>query len=178
MRDIETDRLILRLVPLAGLAATAAQDMAACRRLIGARLPDDWLTDSWVAQQRLDQWKQDPDFAPWSIRAIALKESGEIVGQINAHERPQHFEHHGVAAPAVELGYMIFQPWRRRGLAHEAVTGLCAFAVHHGVRWVRLSIAPGNAASLALARKLGAEQIATQYDDRDGPQDIFLFEIG
>ena len=154
MNDIETERLILRLVPLAGLAATAAGDLAACQRLIGARLTADWFTESWVAALRLDQWKQDPDYAPWSIRAIALKATGDIVGHINAHDKPQPLEHRGEVAPFIEFGYSVFPAWRRRGLAHEAIEGLCAYAAHHGVRFVRLSIAPDNVPSLALAAKL------------------------
>jgi RimJ/RimL family protein N-acetyltransferase len=175
--DIETDRLVLRLVPLAGLAATASGDRAACHRLIGAQLPEAWFDDAWVSDLRLHQWKEDRDYAPWSIRAIALKATRQIVGTINCHDKPQPFEHRGSVAPFIEMGYTIFDPHRRKGYAFEAITGLCAFAAHHGVRWVRLSISPGNAPSRALAAKLGATQIGTQYDDRDGPEDVFLFEI-
>lgn len=178
MSDIETDRLILRLVPLAGLAATAAKDRDACRRLIGSTLPGQWFDNAWVSELRLGQWKEDPDYAPWSIRAIALKATGGIVGNINCHDKPQPFEHRGHFAPAVEFGYTVFEPHQRQGYALEAIAGLSAFAAHLGVRWVRLSIGPGNGPSLALARKLGAEKIGTQYDDRDGPEDIYLFEIG
>ena len=177
MTDIETDRLILRLVPLAGLAATAAKDAAACRRLIGPKVPDEWFEESWVSELRLNQWKEDPDYAPWSIRAIALKATGDIVGNINCHDKPQPFEHRGAIAPVIEMGYTLFPTWRRMGLAHEAIAGLSAFAAHHGVRWVRLSISPANEPSLSLARKLGAVKIGTQYDDRDGPEDVYLFEI-
>lgn len=176
MNDIETDRLVLRLVPLAGLAATAAKDATACQRLIGAKLPDEWFDNAWVSELRLGQWKDDPEYAPWSIRAIALKATGEIVGNINCHDKPQPFEHRGAVAPAIEMGYTIFTPWRRQGIAREAITGLSVFAAHHGVRWIRLSISPDNAASLGLAQKLGAVRIGTQYDDRDGPEDIFLFD--
>lgn len=178
MSDIETDRLILRLVPLAGLAATAAGDVDTSRRVIGARLPEEWFDEAWVSELRLNQWKNDPDYAPWSIRAIALKETGDIVGTINCHDKPQAFEHRGTIAPVIELGYTIFGSSRRQGIAFEAVTGIVVFAAHHGVRWVKLSISPGNQASLGLAKKLGARKIGTHYDDRDGPEDIYLFEIG
>ena len=178
MIDIETDRLILRLVPLAGLAATAAGDVEASRRIISARLPDDWFNEAWVSALRLGQWKEDPDYGPWSIRAVALKATGDIAGHINCHAKPAFFEHRDETGPFIELGYTIFAPHRRHGIAFEAISGLSAFAAHHGVRWVRLSIAPDNEPSLELARKLGAEKIGTQYDDRDGPEDVYLFEIG
>lgn len=177
MSDIETNRLILRLVPLAGLAATAAGNREACRRLIGARLPETWFDEAWVSELRLAQWREDPDYAPWSIRAIALKETGDIIGHINCHDKPQAFEHRGDVAPIIEMGYTIFEPHRRQGHAFEAITGYAEFAAHHGVRWVRLSISPGNGPSIALARKLGAHKIGSQYDDRDGLEDIYLYDL-
>jgi [ribosomal protein S5]-alanine N-acetyltransferase len=93
--DIETERLILRLVPLAGLAATAANDRAACRRIIGPLVPDDWFVEAWVADMRLHQWKADPGYAPWSIRAIMLKDTGEIIGNMNCHDQPRLFQYDG-----------------------------------------------------------------------------------
>jgi [ribosomal protein S5]-alanine N-acetyltransferase len=173
--DVETSRLLLRLVPLAGLAATAAKDRDACRRLIGRALPDEWFEDAWVSEMRLKQWKDDPEYAPWSIRAIALKETGEIIGNINCHDKPQLFEHEGRTGSVVEMGYTIFARWRRQGYGYEAVEGLSEFAARMGVRWIRLSISPANEASLALARKLGARKIGAQVDDVDGPEDIYLF---
>lgn len=176
MNDIETNRLVLRLVPLAGLAATAAKDVEACHRLIGRNLHKDWFEDAWVSGLRLDQWKEDHDYAPWSIRAIVLKKTGEVVGNINCHDKPIAFEHRGVIAPCIEIGYSIFPPWRRQGLATEAITGLAAFAALRGVLFIRLSIAPGNAASLRLAMNFGADRIGSQIDEIDGPEDIYLFE--
>lgn len=176
MIDIETPRLVLRLVPLAGLAATAAEDLDACKRLIGRVPADEWFEDSWVSEMRLKQWKEDTDYAPWSIRAVVLKESGDVIGSINCHDKPAVLEHGGRSGSEVEMGYTIFADWRRRGFAHEAVLGLAGFAARMGVTWIRLSIAPDNAPSLALARKLGAVKIGSQIDDVDGPEDIFLFE--
>ena len=178
MIDIETDRLILRLVPLAGLAATAAKDAETCRRLIGRSLPKAWFEDAWVFDLRLNQWKDDPDYAPWSIRAMILKETGDIVGSINCHDKPLAFEHDGETGPMIEMGYTVFGPFRRQGIATEAINGLAAMARQKSVRWVRLSISPANEASLALARKLGAIKIGTQVDDIDGPEDVFLCALG
>lgn len=176
MIDIETPRLLLRLVPLAGLAATAAGDRDACRRLIGRKLSEEWFEDGWVYDMRLKQWKEDPDYAPWSIRAIALKDTGEIIGNINCHDKPAHFEHGGRSGSIVEMGYTIFPAHRRMGHAYEAILGLTDFAARCGVNWIRLSISPQNEASLALAHKLGAAKIGSQIDEIDGPEDIYLFE--
>ena len=177
MIDIETDRLMLRLVPLAGLAATAAKDAEACRRLIGRNLPSEWFEHAWVYEMRLNQWKDDPDYAPWSIRSIILKDTGDVVGSINCHDKPQAFEHEGESGQMIEMGYSIFEPYRRQGIAHEAILGLAGVARAKGVRFLRLSISPDNQASQALAKKLGAEKIGTQIDDIDGLEEVFLARL-
>lgn len=176
MIDIETERLVLRLVPLEGLAATAAKDKEATRQILGP-VPDDWFAEAWVSELRYNQLLADPAYGPWSIRAIMLKSSREIAGNMNCHAQPMLFEYNGERGPAIEIGYTIFEPWRRQGIAHEAVQGLLAWAAPQGVRWVVLSIAPGNGPSLALARKLGARQIGSQIDELDGPEDIYLIAI-
>ena len=177
MIDIETKRLILRLVPLAGLAATAAKDRKAARDIIGTSLSEAWFDEAWVSELRLKQLQDDSAYAPWSIRAIALKQSGEIAGNMNCHHRPMPFIYDGETSLAVEIGYTIFAPWRRKGIAYEAITGFTAWAATQGVKRIVLSIAPQNAPSQALARKLGAIKIGHQIDEKDGPEDIFLAPV-
>ena len=172
MIDIETPRLILRLVPLAGLAATASLDHAACRRLIG-NVPPEWFADEWVAGMRLTQWKANPDYAPWSIRAIVMKSTGAIAGYMNCHDVP--FMHDGTQT--IELGYTVFEPFRRCGIATEAILGFTSWASAQKVHKVLLSISPDNAASRALALKLGGRKIGSQIDEKDGPEDIYAFDI-
>ncbi len=177
MNDIESARLVMRLVPLAGLAATEAKDIDAARLLIGASLTGEWFENAVWAGVRLQQWKDDPHYAPWSIRAIILKDTGTIVGSINCHDSPQSLEHNGQNGLMIELGYTIFTPWRRRGIATEAFTALAGFARTSGVHWIRLSVSPENAPSLGLAKKMGANKIGSQMDDIDGPEDVFLLEL-
>ena len=175
--DIETERLVLRLVPLAGLAATAANDQAAARRIIGESLPEAWFDDAWVAALRLKQWAGNPAYAPWSIRAIARKDTGEIVGNVNCHHVPMPFALGGETTIAVEMGYGIFAPWRRHGYAFEALTGYMGWAAEVGVGAIILSISPGNAASRGLAFRLGATRIGSQESQADGVQDIFFARL-
>jgi ribosomal-protein-alanine N-acetyltransferase len=175
--DIETPRLILRLIPMVVLAATTARDRDACRRHFGRAMPDEWFDDAWVAEMRLKQWQEDPAFGPWSIRALIWKDTGDIAGAINCHDRPRPMEHDGQSGLMVELGYDVYQDWRRRGIATEAIGAMVQFAAGHSVRWIRLSISPGNKPSLALARKLGAYKIGTQIDEIDGPEDVFLVDV-
>lgn len=176
MIHIETDRLILRLVPLAGLASTAAGNIKATQGLVGEKLPEEWFEDSWVYKLRHDQWRDDPAYAPWSVRAIASRETGEIVGNMNCHHKPMPFVHNGSERLATELGYTVFEPYRRQGIAFEAVTAFNAWAKTQGLESIILSIQPTNVASLALALKLGATKIGSQIDEKDGLEDIYLFD--
>jgi RimJ/RimL family protein N-acetyltransferase len=174
--DIVTERLVLRLVPLAALAATAQRKLKAAERIIGARLPQAWLDEDWVFQLRHDQWREDPAYAPWSIRAIVLKSSGEVVGNMNCHHKPMPFVMNGQQTAGVELGYTIFEPYRRKGYASEMIKGFTGWAGRLGVSTFVLSISPRNEASLALARRFGAEEIGRQIDERDGEEIIFAFQ--
>jgi RimJ/RimL family protein N-acetyltransferase len=172
--DIVTERLILRTVPLAGLRATADGDRDTAARLIGRRLPEEWFADAWVHGLRFAQWSADPGYGPWSIRAIAEKSTGQIVGNMNCHHSPMPFVLDGETLLAVEAGYTIFTDWRRRGYAAEMLAGFIAWAKSQGVAGLVLSIAPGNLASRALAARFGARQIGSQIDETDGPEDIFF----
>ncbi len=176
MTGIQTERLNLRLVPLAGLAATAAKDRAAARRIIG-NVSEVWFDEAWVSELRLKQWTDDPAYGPWSIRAITLCSSAEIVGNMNCHHIPMPFVLRGETVMAVELGYSIFEPWRRRGFALEAIRGFSEWAATQRVQALVLSVSPENTASLGLAEKLRAEKIGSKIDERDGPEDIYFARI-
>lgn len=175
MIHIETNRLVLRTVPLAALASTAAENIESTQKLVGEKLPEEWFEESWVYKLRYDQWLADPTYAPWSIRSIASKETGEIVGSMNCHHTPMPFLLNGKESLATEMGYTIFESYRRQGIAYEAITAFIAWAKTAGLESVILSIQPTNVASLALALKLGAIQIGSQIDEKNGPEDIYHF---
>jgi [ribosomal protein S5]-alanine N-acetyltransferase len=177
MNRIETDRLILQVVPLAGLAATAAENRDAARKIISETLPEAWFDMAWVFALRQKQWIEDPHYAPWSMRAIALKSTGQIIGSMNCHHMPMSFKLDQDTILATEIGYTIFEPYRRQGYMFEALTGFLAWAKTTGLGGYVLSIAPTNEASHALAWKLGATRIGQQIDEKDGPEDIFFCEI-
>ncbi len=174
---LETARLYLALVPLAGLAATAARKEAVAKKIIGDRLPAEWFEQAWVFGLRRDQWLASSAYAPWSIRAIALKHSGQIIGTMNCHRAPAPFRLGAEVFPAVEMGYEIFPAWQRQGYALEAITGFLDWAGTQGLGGVLFSIAPDNAASRGLAEKLGATKIDHRIDPDDGPEDIFLLRL-
>ena len=177
MIRIETDRLYLQTVPLAGLAATAVKDRRVASRVISEQLPEEWFKDAWVFELRKKQWIENPRYAPWSIRAIVLKETGEVIGSMNCHHFPMPFKLGDDELLATEIGYSIFEEHRRKGYMFEAITGFLGWAKTEGLSGYVLSVAPTNEASHGLAWKLGATRIGQQIDEKDGPEDIFFCEI-
>lgn len=176
MIEIATERLILRLVLQSALLATANDETAKTSELLGGQIPDAWFDDPWVAR-RLKQIQDNPNYEPWSIRAIQLRNTAEVIGKINCHDEPAPYLWNGRISRSIELGYRIFTPWQRQGFATEAITGYCSWAASLGVESLVLSISPNNTASVRLAQKLSAVQIGSQVDDVDGPEDIYFASI-
>jgi len=177
VKPIRTDRL--ELVPLSprfldALLDGRDEDAAS---VIGLELPPAWPDrhDFGFLRLRRDQARADPAREEWLPRAIALDDL--MIGHIGFHGPP------GVNGPkkpdALEVGYTVFEPFRRRGYATEAVVGILGWAhAKHGVRHFVASASPGNAPSLALVRRLGFRQTGTQWDKVDGEELVFELTAG
>lgn len=173
--DIVTRRLALRLLSQEALQATEAGRIEEAARLLDLELSPDWDEVAPLARRRLAQLSESPDYRPWSIRAIALRATGEAVGYVNFHDMPGPHEMARKDACA-EFGYTIFEAHRRQGYVEEAVRALMAWARERGARHFIFSVAPDNQASQGFARKLGARKIGVQIDEEDGPEDVFLLD--
>jgi ribosomal-protein-alanine N-acetyltransferase len=171
--DIVTGRLVLRLLSLEALEATEAGNVVKAALLLDLKLPPDWAEIAPLASRRLKQLPDCPQYAPWAIRAIALRATNEAVGYVNFHELPQRHELAQKDACA-ELGYTVFGSHRRKGYVEEAVRALMDWARERGARHFIFSISPGNAPSQGLAHKFGAHRIGVQIDEEDGPEEVFL----
>jgi ribosomal-protein-alanine N-acetyltransferase len=171
--DLVTRRLKLRLLSPEALEATEAGNIALAAWLLDLKLPQNWADISSLARRRLAQLPDCPEYRRWSVRAIALRRTNEAVGYVNFHELPQWHELAQRDACA-ELGYTIFEPYRRKGYVEEAVRALIAWARERGARHFLFSISPDNTPSQGLARKIGARKIGMQIDEEDGPEDVFL----
>jgi ribosomal-protein-alanine N-acetyltransferase len=171
--SIETPRLMLRMLPPAALSALVAGDRATASRLTQcdlASFPDEQLS---IAGIRLKDLEADPDYLPWSLRAMALKPDLRFVGHFNFHTKPNADYLQELAPGAVEIGYFVLPEFRRRGLAEEAAFGMMDWAARtRAVTRFVVSISPANAPSVAMARKLGFARIGSHIDEEDGYEDI------
>jgi hypothetical protein len=72
----------LDLIPLSPelLDAALAGDSVEVSRLLGARVPDDWPDLRDTQQVFLERLRAEPALAPWSMRAIVLRD--QLVGHI------------------------------------------------------------------------------------------------
>lgn len=142
--------------------ALLADDLAGASARVGAALPASFLAEDAHWRRRRDQIRVEAATAPWLVRAV-INAEGEVVGNAGFHGPPD-------ARGMVEMGYAILAPHRRRGYATAAVQGLVAYAVAHGAKVLRASIAPDNGPSLALAHRLGLVHVGEHWDDEDGPE--------
>jgi RimJ/RimL family protein N-acetyltransferase len=166
-------------MPDAFLVASLRADAAQAEVLIGAEIPPEWFEERALIQRRLDDRRRDPAYAPWAVRAMlagpaARQPGGTMVGYIGFHTRPDPAYLRPHAPGGVEMGYTVFAPYRRQGYAEEAVRGLMRWAAQYDVERFVVSVAPGNVASTALARKLGFVKVTEQIDDVDGLEYVYV----
>nr|WP_238598031.1 GNAT family protein [Saccharothrix sp. ALI-22-I] len=127
-----------------------------------------FLTDRarWLWRYRLDQMAADPGNARWMAR-LALVDDGAVVGHAGFHGPPDE-------SGMVEIGYSVDPAFRRRGYARAALVELLRRAAGEpGVRTVRATIGPDNAASLATIAGFGFVEVGEQWDEEDGLELIF-----
>ena len=176
--DIETPRLLLRLIAPATLRAGLSGDRQAVERSLGAAVPSDLIEEPDVLRHAEVRLVEDPEYLPWSARAIVLKETMAMVGHVRFHTRPDADYLHPYVRQAVEYGYVVFATHRRRGYAEEALDGLMRWArLTHGIGRFVATIAPDNHPSTRLAAKLGFERIGEHVDPIDGIEYVYLLDL-
>ena len=112
------------------------------------------------------------------MRALILPEAQAMVGHIRFHSRPDPDDLRPLAREAVEFGYNVFQPYRRRGYATEAAGAAMDWArAFFGVRRFVVSVSPDNTASLGVAARLGFSKVGQHIDEIDGVEDIYLRDV-
>jgi ribosomal-protein-alanine N-acetyltransferase len=171
---VRTERLDLPLIPLELLDALVDGDRAAVGRIAPYTVPREFpgsqaeLIDGkgellGFLRFRRDQLRRDPERYPWSLRAIVHRVDQRMIGFVNFHGPP------GVndvaAGDAVELGWSVFAPERRKGYATETALALMEWAMRaHGIRRFISATTPDNTASLRVHEKLGFEKTGEIVD--------------
>ena len=173
MHDIVTLRLKLRLMPEEFLEACLVPETAKAEATIGLSVPAEWYQRRHLMAMRLNDCRSDPAYTPWSLRAIGLESSGEMIGHIGFHSRPDPEYLRQYALEGIELGYSVISKYQRQGFATEAIRGLLNWAAQKQViRGFVVSIAPTNVASMSLARKLGFVKVGEHQDEVDGLEEV------
>ncbi|HJX44383.1 MAG TPA: GNAT family N-acetyltransferase, partial [Geodermatophilus sp.] len=120
----------------------------------------------------------DPAWAPlWRMRAAQVAAGPEVAGWVTGvlWDPDRRLP---VGRGMVEVGYAVLPEHRRRGYARAALAVLLDRARREpGVRVVRVSIAPGNAASLATALPFGFVAVGEQVDEVDGPETVYELDV-
>jgi RimJ/RimL family protein N-acetyltransferase len=150
-------------------AALAGGDLAAASAAAPVPLPPGFADPGWAAvwRMRAAQVAADPAAAAWVTGAVRDLDSGLVVGRAGFHGPPD-------ARGMVEVGYAVLPEHRRRGYARAALAALLDRAHREpDVRVVRLSIAPHNTASQAVARPFGFRVVGEQVDEVDGPEVVY-----
>ena len=174
MHQIFAPRLVLKLMSEEFLEASLNDETQKAEAMIGLKIPAEWYHEKDHMAMRLDDCRSDPEYVPWSARAIGLASTGTMVGRIGFHTRPDAEYLRQFVPDGVELGYSVFPQYRRNGYALEAIRGLMGWAAsQHDVRHFVASISPTNLPSLTLARKLGFVKVGEHLDDVDGLEEVF-----
>lgn len=167
--------MTLRLVELSidSMLALLAGDLAGAGAISGVELTDYFIDDNavWLWRIRVDQIRADPTTARWFARAVIDEESGLVIGHAGYHGPPD-------TLGMIEVGYSVDPRYRRRGHARQMLAELLRRArTEPGVRTVRASISPDNAASLATVAGFGFAQVGEQWDEEDGLELIFEIPV-
>jgi [ribosomal protein S5]-alanine N-acetyltransferase len=185
VHTIATARLQLVTLPKETLDALLDERARPAER-VDFEIPEWWPDDEDrpVLEMRLRQLQAQPGIEPWLLRAI-VGEDNTMVGHVGFHYPPAPIEKaldenfSGPREPAEggasELGYTIFEPYRGKGYATEAVGALLEWGFNEmGLGAALASTAPTNFASQRVLERVGGwREIGRAIDKVDGEEIVF-----
>lgn len=162
---IQTDRLILRPI--------GPEDFEPFAEMMAERSVAAFLTMDGEPQSRADAWRGLAMIAGcWSLRgfgmwAVEERATGKFAGRVGPWQ-PEGW-------PGFEIGWGIHPAFQRRGYATEAAEASIKWARETlGVNRIHHIIAPNNAPSQAVAKRLGARIVGT-WEAPWSPPDMDLW---
>lgn len=165
-----TSRLQLVALLPATLEFLSVHDAEGASRSQGIDLSGDFLSslDHSFLLRQLAGMKQRPSGRGWFVRAIVREEDGAVIGQCGFHGTPDD-------VGRAEIGYTVFEAFRRNGYAAESAQGLLDWAREQGSETVFVAVSTSNFPSIGLVKKLGFHQSGAQVVDTEG--EMFVFEL-
>lgn len=116
---------------------------------------------------RVADVREHPENIKWYYRMIVDRERNTAVGSVSFHAAPD-------ARGMVEIGIGIAAAEQGHGFASEALFGMWNWAAHQpDVKFLRYTVSPTNAPSMAIIKKFDFPQIGEQMDEEDGLELIF-----
>ena len=150
-----------------------AEALVALGRTVGSE-PGRWLitTTDWRSagdeRRYLKALRRYEDAAVY----VAETDEGEIVGRLSVARDP-----HPASAHVADLGLMVAERHRRRGIGRALLQQAVAWARAHGVEKLELHVFPHNEAAIALYESFGFEREGYRvrhYRRADGYVDALL----
>lgn len=116
---------------------------------------------------RVHDVRLNPGNIRWYYRMIIDRTRNLAVGSVSFHGAP---DERGM----VEIGIGIAEAEQGNGFASEALFGMWNWAAHQpDVKFLRYTVSPTNAASMAIIKKFEFPQVGEQIDEEDGLELIF-----
>lgn len=148
----------LRLIPCSADVARAAVEGGAesVSRALGMEVHPSWPPPDLleILPSHLEEVEADPAAAVWGVWLVLDAGGRQLLGDVGFKGAPRD--------GAVELGYGISPPFRRRGYASEAVEALIGWAAEQaGVQRIIASCFTENLASQAVLRGTGFQLVAS-----------------
>ena len=165
---IETPRLHLVVLEASALEALRSHERETAARLQGFGFTDEFLAtvnDVFLGRQ-IEGHERNPTSRGWYARGILRRDDGALIGHCGFHGTPSD-------VGRAEIGYTVFEPYRRKGYASEAAQGLVSWARSQGSSIVFASVAPDNEASLALVSRLGFQRSPAESTRAAGEDLLF-----
>ena len=166
---IETERLRLTGLTAEALAAWIQRDADALRHETGVdfhepvQAPPLFGEDLPLFDERMREAAEDLGWWAW---LVSTRADNLAVGVCGLDGRPQD--------GTVAIGYSVYPQVEGRGYATEASAGLIRWVLaHEEARVVRATVPTWNLASLAVARKLGMEEVGLAVDDEVGEVAVY-----
>lgn len=175
--EIITAHLILRSLSPKAIALLAKGNIDQAEMAEGIKFYPALREHTAAFEHDLSQLKADAEFRNWSTRTVFLQNTGEMIGIFRFHSRPNPDYLRNYGPSLVEIGYVIFAEYRRKGFAEEMINGIVTWTKNYGVSGIITSIAPNNIPSTKLVTKMGFIKIGEAVDEVDGTEHIYLLNI-